>query len=57
LPSASSLAGSGDAKKSPFPGPAARKQERDMKILVMFAAMVVSTILVVPTVAQAASLF
>jgi hypothetical protein len=31
-------------------------QERDMKILVMFAAVVVSTSLVLPTVAQAAAL-
>jgi hypothetical protein len=53
----SSLSRSGDAKKSPFPGPAALEQEREMKILVMFAAVVVSTILLVPTVAQAASLF
>jgi len=32
-------------------------QEREMKLLVMLAAAIVSTILVVPTVAQAASLF
>jgi hypothetical protein len=50
----SSLSGSGDARET-FPNIAV-EQERDMKIVVMFAAAIVSTILVLPTVAQAAVL-
>jgi hypothetical protein len=52
------LSGPGDAKQqSSFGRTAARlTQERDMKILVMLAAVIVSTSLVLPTVAQAAAL-